>query len=311
MQKTQLSENAIRMVRQHINQSALPKEFIHTVQEYYLPVIESVVDEVQIPAFSKQNRPYFLAIQGTQGSGKSTFASFIKLILETQFQLKCTVLSIDDFYLTKQERLELSDKIHPLLATRGVPGTHDIQLLNDTLNKLAEYDGKEALEIVTFDKAKDDRADTAEWQKITESQDVVILEGWCVGVSAQPEDQLNLPINELEKIEDIDSTWRRYVNQQIKQLYQPIYDRFDGLAVLLAPSFECVFEWRLKQEQKLIDKLGTAVNDSDGIMSPEQIKRFISHYQRITEHGLLTLPTKANWILRLQADHAINELQVP
>lgn len=317
MNKPQIQSMSPRMLgilEQHISNEKLPDDFIQTVKNYFWPIVCDVVEEFDATAGSLKsgiNKPYFLGIQGTQGSGKSTFASFIKRILEEEFGKKCLVLSLDDFYLTKAERITLSQDVHPLLLTRGVPGTHDINLLLQTLkevNSLKTEKTGQTVNVVTFNKALDDRAVPAEWQSVATPQDVVILEGWCVGVSAQTQQALVEPINQLEANEDIDGQWRGHVNQQIGQHYQSLYDQFDGLAVLLAPSFECVFQWRTKQEQKLIDKLMTVNKPLNDTMSPADIKRFISHYQRLTEHGLSTLPAQANWQLILQPNHVITEL---
>ncbi len=46
------------------------------------------------------------------------------------------LLSIDDYYLSKIERLRISQKVHPLLITRGVPGTHDIKKLKEAFRAI-------------------------------------------------------------------------------------------------------------------------------------------------------------------------------
>ena len=84
---------------------------------------------------ANSKKPYFLGLAGGQGTGKTTISSIIKIILEKYFKLKIFKISIDDFYKTRKERLNLSKKIHPMLATRGVPGTHDIQMNNECYQK--------------------------------------------------------------------------------------------------------------------------------------------------------------------------------
>ena len=78
------------------------------------------------------NKPYFVGLAGGQGTGKTTISSITKIILEKYFKLKVFKISIDDFYKTRKERLNLSKKIHPMLMTRGVPGTHDIKTVSYT-----------------------------------------------------------------------------------------------------------------------------------------------------------------------------------
>ena len=80
-------------------------------------------------------KPYFLGLAGGQGTGKTTTSSIIKIILEKYFKLNVFKISIDDFYKTRKERLNLSKKIHPMLMIRGVPGTHDIRMMLNFFNK--------------------------------------------------------------------------------------------------------------------------------------------------------------------------------
>ena len=81
----------------------------------------------------KKSRNLFCLVSGPQGSGKTTFAGIIKEELIKK-KLKVLVLSIDDFYLSKKDRLQLSKKISPLFITRGVPGTHNLNFLKKVLN---------------------------------------------------------------------------------------------------------------------------------------------------------------------------------
>ena len=80
-------------------------------------------------------KPYFVGLAGGQGTGKTTTSSIIKIILEKYFKLKVFKISIDDFYKTRKERIALSKKVHPMLLTRGVPGTHDINMMLDFFKK--------------------------------------------------------------------------------------------------------------------------------------------------------------------------------
>ena len=80
-------------------------------------------------------KPYFVGLAGGQGTGKTTISSIIKIVLEKYFKLKVFKISIDDFYKTRKERLNLLKKIHPMLAIRGVPGTHDVQMMLNFFKK--------------------------------------------------------------------------------------------------------------------------------------------------------------------------------
>ena len=84
---------------------------------------------------TKYKKPYFVGLAGGHGTGKTTISSIVKIILEKYFKLKVFKISIDDFYKTRKERLNLSKKIHPMLMTRGVPGTHDVQMMLNFFKK--------------------------------------------------------------------------------------------------------------------------------------------------------------------------------
>lgn len=291
------------MVQSYLSEAmamhGLPTTFDQTITRWYLPLAQ------EIAHIYHQTAPKTLTVgvQGTQGSGKSTLADFLRLIFEREYHLQCAVLSIDDFYLTWQERQNLAKQVHPLFVTRGVPGTHDIALAHQTINTLRALPHGEIQSLVRFEKAIDDRAPIASWPIIQGPVNIIILEGWCVGLTAQPQSTLSTPVNTLEAIEDGDAGWRRHANQQLEQTYSPLFKELNKLIVLNAPSFECVYQWRLLQEEKLREK--TPTEQQDKLLSPDQVKRFISHYQRLTEHALASLPTQADWTYFLNADHNI------
>jgi len=279
----------------------LPLSFLQTVDEWYEPLAKRISKH-----HAAANRPLLIGVNGSQGSGKSTLASLLTLLLAENFGLKAIDLSIDDFYLTRQSRLSLADHIHPLFQTRGVPGTHDVSLMCETLQQLTRINGEAA--IPRFDKASDDRYPKSKWDRVSLPLDVVILEGWCLGTPAQADEDLHRPINDLEALEDPDGSWRRYVNEQIKGRYQDLYQMMDFWVMLQAPSFEYVYRWRLEQEEKLAEKLlqGEQENSSrNRVMTATQINRFIQHYQRLTEHALKQLPGRVHYRFSLDAGRQI------
>lgn len=308
MTKLELNKDNVNVIKQVIAEHKLPKDFISTVNNYYLPLADDLISKAKKP---QQGNCLFLGIQGTQGSGKSTCAAFLKLIFETHYNKRTLVISIDDFYLTLKERQSLAKTSHPLFITRGAPGTHDIPLLEKTVSQCSNIKTSDSISIPIFDKSIDDRATQAQWQTVNEPLDIIILEGWCVGLTEQSESELKEPINELEVLEDRDQSWRNYVNQKLANEYAELYAKFDYLIALQAPSFECVFEWRLLQEQKLAEKLKQNKEQSSSpskVQTKEQLRRFISHYERLTRHALTSMPTQADYLLLLEADHQFSKL---
>lgn len=236
-------------------------------------------------------RPLVLGICGAQGSGKSTVAEALASRLERE-GLTCAVLSLDDLYLTRAERARLAREVHPLLATRGPPGTHDTDLGLDVFNALI---AGTPLRLPRFDKAKDDRLDPSDWPEVAGKCDVVLFEGWCVGARPQQSEALATPVGELEVTEDAGGQWRRFVNDSLAGPYQDLFARIDLLVMLQAPSFDVVMQWRLQQEEDLRAKVG----NGSGVMSREQLARFIAHYERITRHVLAEMPGRADLVVRL------------
>lgn len=241
-------------------------------------------------------------INGAQGSGKSTAAAFLDEELRSVHGLRSVVLSLDDFYLPRCARLALAAEIHPLFATRGVPGSHDVALGIETLNRLPSLQPGETLALPRFSKADDDRLPEAHWPSVEGPVDLVLFEGWCVGTPPQPASELALAVNDLETSEDADGRWRRAVNDHLGADYATWFARLDALVFLQVPDFACVRRWRWQQEQ---DTAATAGSSAAHLQSQIQLDRFIKHYQRLSAHALRVLPARADVLLALREDHRV------
>jgi D-glycerate 3-kinase len=208
-----------------------------------------------------------VAISGAQGCGKTTLATLLAEALVAKGQ-RCAVVSLDDYYLGRTARQQLAREIHPLLKTRGVPGTHQIDRL------LADLRAQHAGLPVTrprFCKATDDcLADRPACQV-----DVLILEGWCIGLLPLTESQLLAQPNVLEQQADADAGWRYWVNQQLSGTYQQVWAHCDALYLLQAPDWLQVCRWRAQAEQQLWAASGSG-------MDPATLALFMQHYQRWT-----------------------------
>lgn len=295
--------------QQFLTRNKLPKSYLLSAEKWFSPLLE----KYQIPS----KKPLIIGINGSQGSGKSTLADYLCTVLNERYDLRCVSLSLDDFYLTKLERQQLAIEVHPLLETRGVPGTHDIPLALKTLAQLV--DGSVQTLIPRFDKSRDDRMPMEQCDSISGQVDIIILEGWCVGAKPQTADQLVEPLNSLEAEQDTDGVWRNTVNQALAGEYQALFTQLDQLIMLQAPSFESVFNWRLEQEEKMRARIGAlnsgasateasangAKESANGIMTASQIAEFIAHYQRITEQSLREIPLRADHLLQLGSQRQI------
>jgi D-glycerate 3-kinase len=244
-------------------------------------------------------RQIVVGLCGAQGSGKSTLSAVLEILLQ-DLGMSAVVLSLDDLYLTLADREALGRTIHPLLRTRGVPGTHDTGLGLALFDVLTGGLGAE-VSLPRFDKAADDRASAAHWPRVKAPVDVVLFEGWCVGAAPQDPAALVQPVNALERDQDQGGRWRRYVNDRLGDDYARLYARIDLLALMQAPGFAVVFGWRALQEKKLADRLAREGAPGGQVMTPDQIAGFLMHYQRLTEHILREMPERADIVLPMDA----------
>ena len=286
------------LISQFSETEKLGTAFEGTARQYYLPLLAQLVE------YKRPDCPLFIGINGSQGSGKSTLAKFLAFAASNSLGWRVTCLSLDDIYLTKAARQKLSEYTHPLFETRGVPGTHDLDLGERTLEGLRNLSEGETLPVPRFDKSADDQYPQSQWSVAEGRQDLVIFEGWCVGCEPQSPDKLEPPLNELESRLDPDGSWRRHVNNAIKEYESRLWQKLDLLVMLKAPSFDQVYHWRLEQEKKLVEALGFATELSD----PSAMKFFISHYERLTRHMLSNLETRADIVFRLREDRMVSSV---
>lgn len=230
------------------------------------------------------------AITGLQGSGKSTLAAQLVAAAEAE-GLRAATLSIDDFYLTRAERERLAREVHPLLATRGPAGTHDLPLALATLDALRE--GRPAA-LPRFDKLADERLSETRWPRTAGRVDLVVFEGWFLKTPAEPDPSLAAPLNALERDEDADGTWRRWCNAALARDYPALWQRIDALWFLRGPGFDVVPEWRWQQEQAL-----QAAEPGRTGMRRGEVERFVQFYERTSRQALRSLPAIAERTLPL------------
>ena len=287
-----------------IQQNGLPEAFAASAERCYLPFAGWL--EAQMA--EHHGDTYVLGINGAQGTGKSTLAQLLSEYLASEHGRRVVILSIDDIYLTREERRSLGQSVHPLLSTRGVPGTHDVALGLWVIERLRTLQPGETVDVPRFDKSRDDRHPSSDWTTVSGPVDLVIFEGWCVGSQATPDAELQQPINALEALADADGSWRRYVNDKLRTDYVRLFETLDGLLFLRVPNLEAVLRWRLEQEHNLRQR---ARKDANAIMSDKQVADFIQYYERITRNNIRDLPSKAQAVIELGEDHQAISLSYP
>ncbi len=229
--------------------------------------------------------PLVVGLCGPQGAGKSTIAAAI-----AARGGRVAVLSLDDLYLSPAARARLAVEVHPLLATRGVPGTHDVALGVDVLAKLV---AGERVAVPRFDKATDAPRPVADWPVVGRT-DVVLFEGWCVGATAQTAGDLVAPVNALERDADADGRWRRFVNAQLAGPYRALFAPLDRLILLRPPDFATVVRWRQAAERAGANAMALA-----------EVARFVAHFERLSRHVDAEMPGRADLVVSLGPDRSV------
>ena len=266
--------------------------YLETALNWFTPIADSLVK------FQRNaNRPVLVAVNGCQGSGKTTLVDYLCTSLIEERGVTAVALSLDDFYLARSERFTLAASVHPLLMTRGAPGTHDMSLLRLTLKQLLDPHCSKLVALPQFDKATDDRRPLSDWDHINAPVQCVLLEGWCLGAEPEAADTLAEPLNALERDEDSHALWREYCNAFLVDHFLPLYTLVDQWIMLEAPEFDSVFNWRREQERKLATRLSP--NKASRLMDDDALWRFIQHYERITRNCSSNLPQAVNHLFRL------------
>lgn len=288
-----------QLVHEKMTALQLPRNFADIVHTTYREIADAL-----LARNTQAERPLVVGLCGCQGSGKSTLAAFLKLLLDWKMQ-STAILSLDDLYMTRRQREKLAREIHPLLATRGVPGTHDVSLGLKTLQGLRNASVRSRTLLPAFEKGSDDRKPRKDWQVFKGRPVFILFEGWCMDARPQTPAALRKPVNRLERDCDPDGIWRAYVNAQLAGPYRDLFALIDILLFMQAPSFDCIYKWRGLQEKKLHrSKRGSA------LMNRKELENFIMHYERLTRWMLKEMPGRANILLPLDAKQNIRAVKI-
>lgn len=292
-------------VDEFIANERLDDSFRGLVSEAYLPIAERILSWK-----ARKNKPLVVAINGAQGTGKSTLSRFLSDFFRVSSDLNACVLSLDDLYLSRADRSALGKRVHPLLVTRGVPGTHDTDLGLDLIKTLIS--GSEGVvRTPRFRKELDDRVEASEWHSVDLPVDIVLFEGWCVSCRAESKDSLSEVINEFEAESDSEGVWRGYVNDRLEGVYRDLFALVDHTIMLTVPSFNCILKWRMEQEDKLrLQCESLADGTEQHFMSEAELTHFIAHFERLTRWMLKDIPSFADILLDFNEDRSFRSLKI-
>ncbi len=258
------------------------------ITQCLIPIVNNINDSID-------NK---FIISGPQGSGKTTLTKLLKTVIEKIYKKKVMVLSIDDYYLSKKKRIDLSKKVHPLLITRGVPGTHNIKKLKDHINQFIQ--NRFPIRSLTFNKLTDD---VLKKKRIIKNADILLLEGWCCGSKPISNKYLHKNINDLERRLDNKNIWRNYYNSFLKKEYFEIFSKFEKKIYIKPPSFIHVIKWRYKQE-----KQNALIKKKKISMSKKKLEYFIQHYEKQTRWMIKTMPAEASIVIKINKNQKIEKV---
>ena len=258
--------------------------------------LSNKIAKLYVDLFNQIKNKKTLMIAGSQGSGKSTLSIQIKKYFKKFYFKSVVILSIDDFYLSSYQRKQLAKKLKTnLFDTRGVPCTHNLKLLIETVDKLKRNNFPVYIPI--FDKVTDNKKKHN--RKINKA-DLIILEGWCVGSKPINPKYLKKNINDLEKINDPNMIWRTAYNQALVE-YQKLFNKFNYYIFIKLPNWQYVINWKYKQE------LGLRSLRSDNHLK-KKLFLFIQYYEKLSKWMSFTSPDICNALITLDKNQKTKKI---
>ena len=241
---------------------------------------------------------------GGQGTGKSTLAAVLKLILN-YLNYSTVTISIDDLYKTYSDRLKLQAE-DPRLIWRGPPGTHDVDLGLKVLEQCLQPNRSEPILIPRFDKSVHNGAGDRTTPEPASKPDIVIFEGWFVGVRPIAESNFDSPPSPIVTAEDLQ--FARDNNQRLKA-YLPLWSKLDRLIVFNPIDYRLSQQWRKEAEHKMIASGKTGMSDSE-------IDEFVKYYWRSLHPELFITPLindpdLTNLVIEINRDRSYGKIYQP
>ena len=258
--------------------------------------LSNKIAKLYVDLFNQIKNKKTLMIAGSQGSGKSTLSIQIKKYFKKFYFKSVVILSIDDFYLSSYQRKQLAKKLKTnLFDTRGVPCTHNLKLLIETVDKLKRNNFPVYVPI--FDKVTDNKK---KHNRIINKADLIILEGWCVGSKPINPKYLKKNINDLEKINDPNMIWRTAYNQALVE-YQKLFNKFNYYIFIKLPNWQYVINWKYKQE------LGLRSLRRDNHLK-KKLFLFIQYYEKLSKWMSFTSPDICNALITLDKNQKTKKI---
>ncbi|MHC5723231.1 MAG: glycerate kinase [Nostoc sp.] len=271
-----------------------PQEMLQVLWDLWLPLgIKLALQRQQL------GRALIQGILGGQGTGKTTMCKILSLILD-QLGYRTVSLSLDDLYKTYSDRLVLTQQDRRLIW-RGPPGTHDVDLGLKVLDQIRQ--SQSPVMLPRFDKSAYRGAGDRTTPEMVTGVDIVLFEGWFVGVRPIVPEAFNTAPPPI--LTDEDRAFARDINRRLHD-YLPLWERLDSLILLYPTDYRCSLEWRKQAEQQMIaaGKLG---------MSNAEIEQFVNYFWRSLHPELFIKPlvkdaTVVDMVIEIHPDHSFGEV---
>jgi D-glycerate 3-kinase len=247
-------------------------------------------------------RPFIQGILGGQGTGKTTMCNALCATLK-QLGYRTVSISLDDLYKTYDERLTLKQK-NPRLIWRGPPGTHDIELGLTVLQQIRQR--KSPVAVPRFDKSLHAGAGDRTIPEIVENVDIVLFEGWFVGV--RPIDTTAFETAPPPILTDEDRAFARQMNNKLND-YLPLWEQLDNLILLYPKDYRLSLDWRKQAERQMI-----ATSNSG--MSDKEVEQFVNYFwfslhPELFINPLVKSPTFVDLVIEVNSDHSFGAVYQP
>jgi len=273
---------------------------IPTIWYFWLPLALQLADKRK-----QKGRTFIQGILGGQGIGKTTLAAIINLLLES-LDYTSICISLDDLYQTYEERKKLQES-DPRLIWRGPPGTHDVELGVKLLDRLLTREDSEIISLPRFDKSACNGAgDRSKPQQINKKIDIVLFEGWFVGVP--PVDEKVFETAPPPIITEEDKLFARHSNKRL-QAYLPLWQRLDSLIVLWTVDYGISQSWRMEAERKAVASGKSGMRDGE-------IEQFVEYFWRSLHPELFIKPLISNsslvdLVVEIKRDRTVEKIYRP
>jgi D-glycerate 3-kinase len=304
--RSQLFRSAHKNVWQWSEQQRIQQDEYNSLSllwTFWLPLAINLAETRQ-----ELGRTPIQGILGGQGTGKSTLTQVLSLLLK-HLGYTTAVISLDDLYKTYADRQQLQET-DPRLIWRGPPGTHDVDLGLKVLEQCLQKNNTDTILIPRFDKsAYQGIGERGDPEMIT-SADLVLFEGWFVGVRPLPDTiwSGDRSFHPAIITEDKDFLFAQDCNERLKD-YIPLWDKLDRLLVLYPEDYQLSKQWRREAEQKMMAQERTGMSDLE-------IEEFVTYFWRSLHPELYIKPlisdsSLVDLVVEIKSDRSYGNIYKP